>query len=158
MREAETSQDAPGVIAMPPLIYGAFLLLGLGLDFLSPIPVLPDWVRYFVGLPLIAASFAVAIPAVRIFRKADTNLDVRKPTTTVVAQGPFRYSRNPIYLAMTMLYIGVGLAADSLWVLGLVLPALIVMQFGVIRREERYLERKFGDEYLTYKRAVRRWI
>jgi protein-S-isoprenylcysteine O-methyltransferase Ste14 len=145
-------------VAIPPLIYGAFLLLGLALDFLFPVSVLPSWARYFVGLPLIAASFAIAIPAIRHFREAGTNLDVRKPTTTVVATGPFRYSRNPIYFAMTVLYIGLGIAAGSLWILGLVLPTLMVMHIGVIAREERYLERKFGEEYLTYKRAVRRWI
>ena len=151
-------RDAPGVVAIPPLIYGAFLIPGLALDVLFPIPVLPAWLQYLVGFPLIAASFAVVIPAIRLFRKAGTNLDVRKPTTAVVATGPFRFSRNPIYLAMTMLYIGVGIAADSLWILGLVLPILTVMHFGVIRREERYLERKFGEEYLAYKRRVRRWI
>ncbi len=155
----ETGQrDAPGVVAIPPFIYGAFLLLGLALDFLFPISVLPNGLQYAVGFPLIAASFAVAITAMQLFRKAGTNLDVRKPTTAVVAAGPFRFSRNPIYLSMTMLYIGIAIAADSLWILGLVLPVLMVMHFGVIRREERYLERKFGDEYLNYKRAVRRWI
>lgn len=152
------SGDSPGVVAPPPLIYGAFLLSGLALEYLFPVSVLPDWTGYFAGGPLIAAGFAVAIPAIRLFRKADTNLDVRKPTTSIVAAGPYRFSRNPIYLALTMLYMGIGFAAGSLWVLGLVLPALAVMRTGVIAREERYLEGKFGAEYLAYKRAVRRWI
>ncbi len=153
-----TPGDSPGVVAPPPLIYGAFLLLGLTLEYLFPFSVLPDWIGYFVGGPLIAAGFTVAIAAIRTFRQAGTNLDVRKPATAIVAAGPFRHSRNPIYLAVTMVYLGIGLAAGSLWVLGLVLPCLAVMRTGVIAREERYLERKFGEEYLAYKRAVRRWI
>jgi len=157
MPEAEP-RDAPGVVTLPPLIYGAFFLLGLGLEYMWPTSVAAGWIGYLAGGSLAAASFAFAIPAIWHFRKAGTHLDVRRPTTAIVVAGPFRYSRNPIYLALTLLYLGLGVGANSLWVLGLVFPVLAVMHVGVIAREERYLERKFGEEYLTYKRAVRRWI
>ena len=92
------------------------------------------------------------------FRKLGTHVDVRKPATALATDGPYRLSRNPIYLALTLFYLGIGVAAGSLWVLVLVAPALLVMHLGVIRREERYLERTFGAAYLDYARRVRRWI
>ena len=83
---------------------------------------------------------------------------MRKPATALATAGPYRVSRNPIYLALTLFYLGVGLAAGSLWVVVLAGPALLVMHLGVVRREERYLERRFGAAYLDYARRVRRWI
>jgi protein-S-isoprenylcysteine O-methyltransferase Ste14 len=75
-----------------------------------------------------------------------------------VTDGPFRYTRNPIYVALTLFYLGIGVVLNALWVLLLIVPLIVVMQLGVITREERYLERKFGDEYLRYKARVRRWL
>jgi len=76
----------------------------------------------------------------------------------MVTEGPFHYSRNPAYLSMTMIYTGIASLANALWALLLLPVALLVMQRGVIEREERYLERKFGEEYLRYKAQVRRWV
>ncbi len=151
-------RDAPGVIAPPPLIYGGFLALGLVLEWFWPLSLLPTVMRVVAGAAAILAALAIAAWAIGQFRRAGTNLDVRKPVTALVLSGPFRYSRNPIYLAATLLYLGIGIAADSPWVLVLVVPALLVMQLGVVRREERYLSRKFGQKYQTYMRAVRRWL
>ncbi len=155
---SEGAHDAPGVVAKPPLIYGAGLLMGLALDSIFPIAVLPDMAQYVAGLVLIGAGILIAISVLRRFKRAVTNLDVRKPTTAIVTTGPFRYSRNPAYVALSLLYAGIGIAADSPWVLGLLIPVLVVMHFGVILREERYLERKFGEDYLRYKHSVRRWL
>ncbi|MEE8505854.1 MAG: isoprenylcysteine carboxylmethyltransferase family protein [Kiloniellales bacterium] len=155
---SEGAKDAPGVVAPPPLIYAAGLLLGLALDSLFPIAVLPDMAQYVAGLVLIGAGILIAISVLRRFKRAGTNLDVRKPTTAIVTTGPFRYSRNPAYVALSLLYAGIGIAADSPWVLGLLIPILVVMHFGVILREERYLERKFGEDYLRYKHSIRRWL
>jgi protein-S-isoprenylcysteine O-methyltransferase Ste14 len=81
-----------------------------------------------------------------------------KPTTAIVTKGPFRYSRNPLYVSLTLLYLGVALIINVLWIVLLVVPVLVVMQRGVIGREEAYLERKFGEKYLSYKARVRRWV
>ena len=155
---SEGAKDAPGVVALPPLIYAAGLLLGLALDSIFPIAVLPDTAQYVAGLVLIGAAIPIAVSVLRRFKRAGTNLDVRKPTTAIVTTGPFRYSRNPVYVALGLLYAGIGIAADSPWVLGLLIPVLVVMHFGVILREERYLERKFGADYLRYKHSIRRWL
>ena len=96
--------------------------------------------------------------ATHALARAKTTHNVRQPTTTIVADGVFRYSRNPMYLSLTLLYLGIASLFNSLWMLLLILPVLVVVQLGVIAREERYLERKFGEEYLRYKARVRRWI
>lgn len=155
---SEGAKDAPGVVAPPPLIYAVGLLLGLALDSIFPVAVLPDTAQYVAGLVLIGAAIPIAVSVLRRFKRAGTNLDVRKPTTVIVTTGPFRYSRNPVYVGLSLLYAGIGIAADSLWVLGLLAPVLLVMHHGVILREERYLERKFGADYLRYKANVRRWL
>jgi protein-S-isoprenylcysteine O-methyltransferase Ste14 len=90
--------------------------------------------------------------------RAGTNIDPRQPAVVLVTNGPFRFSRNPLYVALTGLYVGVALLIDGLWTLLLLVPLLVVTQQGIVRREERYLERKFGEEYRTYKIRVRRWI
>jgi protein-S-isoprenylcysteine O-methyltransferase Ste14 len=81
-----------------------------------------------------------------------------KPTTALVTEGPFRYSRNPSYVALTLLYVGVALLINALWILLLVVPALVVLRYGVIAREEAYLTRKFGEAYRQYTTQVRRWL
>jgi protein-S-isoprenylcysteine O-methyltransferase Ste14 len=90
--------------------------------------------------------------------RAQTAVDPSKPTTAIVSDGVFRFSRNPLYLSMTLLYISISLLFNALWALLLLLPLLVIVQIGVIQREEVYLERKFGDEYLRYKSQVRRWM
>ena len=151
-------QDSPGVIAIPPFIYLGFLALGFLIDFFFPQRFIPAVFQYGVGIPLIVLSFSI-IPFVLLqFRKAETNLDARKPTLAIIKQGPYCYSRNPAYLSLTLLYGGIGVIAGNIWALGLMIPLLMVMHYGVIIREEHYLEKKFGEEYLGYKKSVRRWL
>jgi protein-S-isoprenylcysteine O-methyltransferase Ste14 len=111
-----------------------------------------------IGVLFVLASFPIAITALRALRQAKTTFDTMKPTTAIVTSGPFRYSRNPLYVSLTLLYLGVSLLINSLWIVLLVIPLLGVIQRGVIAREEVYLERKFGEEYLNYKSRVRRWV
>ena len=151
-------QDAPGVIARPPFIYLGFLALGLGLDWLWPYPLLPETVQYALGGALIVFGFAVTLASFRHFKAAGTSVDPLKPSTAILTEGSYRWSRNPIYIGLTAAYAGIGIAVDAPWVWVLLLPTLVVMHYGVILREERYLERKFGAEYLNYKAGVRRWI
>lgn len=152
------ARDNPGVIAPPPLIYLGFLVVGLALDYLWPVAPVAEGARYPAGFALIAVGLVMFALAVREFFKAGTSVETRKPTSAIVTRGPFRLSRNPIYVALSLVYAGIGFAVDSAWVLALLAPALVVMRYGVVAREERYLERKFGEEYLRYKASVRRWL
>ena len=150
--------DKPGAIAPPPLIFLPCLLIGMAVDYVWPVAVLQLNIRIVAGGILILFSFVPVIWAVRHFRKEKTSFDVRKPASRLITSGPFQWSRNPIYVAMTMLIFGIAVAMDSIWVLLSLLPALVVMHYGVIIREEAYLERKFGQDYIDYKSKVRRWI
>ena len=153
-----SERDAPKVITFPPLVYVPFLAMGIVLDFLFPLPLLPNRVQYLVGFAVIAVSGLIMPFVLLEFRKARTNFGPRKPTTAIITTGPYRFSRNPSYVGLTLVYVGIGIATDSIWILGLLIPAIVVMHYGVIVREERYLENKFGEEYLRYKRSVRRWL
>lgn len=150
--------DHAGVVAPPPLIYLCSILLGLGLDTLWPVEVLSRAVAFPFGMFLVLFVVMIFVFSVRQFLKAETPLPPNKPTVFIVRTGPYRYSRNPIYLSMTLLQIGIGIWADCVWILAMLIPALILISYGVISREERYLEKKFGDEYREYKKTVRRWI
>ena len=155
----EPERDNSGAVVHPPLLYLGALAVALVLDWLWPADFIASRnVQYWVGGSVIVASFVLVAPAFRQFFRAGTNIPTNRPSTAVVIGGPYRLSRNPIYVSMTMLIGGIGIAFDSAWVLVLLVPVLIVMRYGVIAREEAYLERKFGDEYLRYKRSVRRWL
>lgn len=151
-------QATAGVIAPPPLIYLAGLVAGLVASALVPRPILPEGLRYAVGIPLIAAAVALVVWGVRTMRRAGTPVRPTDPTTALVTTGPFRFSRNPLYTSLTLCYAGIALAAESLWAILLLLPVLVVIRRGVIDREERYLEGKFGADYSQYKARVRRWV
>lgn len=154
----EGTPDKAGVIALPPLIYGVVLGLGLVLHVIFPIPFLPGTLTLWLGILLIAASIPIAVSALQALGRAQTTFDARKPTTVIVTDGVFLFSRNPMYLAAMLLYLGIASLINSLWILLLVLPLMVVIQRGVVEREEQYLERKFGEEYLSHKRRIRRWI
>lgn len=152
--------DVAGVIAPPPLLYAGALAAGLGLDFLVPRvgTDVPGPLRYGLAVLLGAAAAAILVGASRRFRRAGTPAKPWQPTTAIVADGVYAWTRNPMYLAMTLAYVAAAVAADSVITLVLVVPLAIVVQFGVILREERYLEGKFGHSYRSYKHSVRRWI
>ena len=151
-------RDNAGVVAPPPLIYAGPLILGLLLNRKFTAPFLPRGVARVLGWPLLGGGMLLMGWFFRTMRRADTPIDPREPVSRLVTTGPFRYTRNPAYLAMTMIYGGITSLANALPSI-LFLPAvLLVMRRGVIEREERYLEDRFGEEYLRYKARVRRWI
>jgi protein-S-isoprenylcysteine O-methyltransferase Ste14 len=150
--------DKAQVIALPPLIVAAALALGLLFHFLWPLRFLSRTEALWLGGLLIAVSIAIGLGAVSQLVKAKTALDVRKPTMEIVTRGVYRLSRNPIYLSMILLLLGIALCVDSLWILLFAIPLAVILQKGVIEPEERYLEQKFGEKYLRYKATVRRWI
>lgn len=152
--------DNPGVIAPPPLLYAGALVLGLLIHVVLPVGVLPSGsvpAQTLAALLIVAAGLTAA-SAFAALARARTNVDPAKPTTVIVTNGPFRFTRNPIYLALTLLYAGIAALMNALWPLLLLAPLLVVMQQAVIGREERYLENKFGGAYLRYKARVRRWL
>ena len=151
-------QDTPSIRVPPPPIYLLALLLGLLLDRRAHVPFLPRGVARLLGWPLVGGGVALVAWFIRTMRGADTTLDVNPPVSRLVQNGPFRYSRNPGYLSLTMLYAGIAFLRNALWAI-LFLPLVVyVIQREVIEREERYLERSFGEEYLAYKARVRRWV
>ena len=156
--DARGTPDNPGVIAPPPLIYAGALIKGLLLNRLYPIPFLPRSLSRALGWPLILSVLAIGLLGLREMKRAGTNVDPYRPATAIVTEGPYRFTRNPLYVAMTLVYSGVAARANALPA-ALLLPLVLhLMRRGVIEREERYLERKFGDEYLSYKTRVRRWV
>ena len=158
MSSVSTNRDIPGVIAPPPLILLAHLLLGLALDWLWPAPFLASAVQYAVGAALIALAGTLAGAAIFRFVRAGTNVPTRRPATALVVTGPYRFTRNPIYVGMIVLLLGIGVMVDSVWIVVLAVPFALVLRYGVIAREERYLEAKFGDSYRGFRARVRRWI
>ena len=153
-------RDVAGVIAPPPLIFGGFLVAGLLLNAAWPLPVVDVArpVRYAAGAALALLGIAIGLAGFVEFRRAGTDVRPERPTTALVTTGPFRVSRNPLYISQTLVYLGVAVAAESFWALALLVPTLAVIRVGVIAREEIYLERKFGDAYRSYKARVRRWL
>ena len=140
------------------MIYAGALAAGLLAKPLFPTAFLPHRVARLLGLPLLGAGLLLFLSSLRTMRRAGTDVRPDKPTSSLVVEGPYRFTRNPIYLGFTLFYGGITALANSL-PSALLLPfVLLAMQRGVIGREERYLERIFGEEYLLYKARVRRWI
>ena len=154
-------RDAPDtaqVLTYPPLIFGAAFLVGLLLHWVCPLAWLPPTLARGLGVVCVLVSCLLAGTALRALSRAHTPVDPMHPTTALVTDGPFRYGRNPLYLALTLLYLGVGCLMNAFAILLLLLPALVVLHVGVIVREEAYLTRKFGEAYLQYRSQVRRWL
>lgn len=153
-------RDTPGVIAPPPLLFLGMLGVAMAIERLvRRVPTgLPRAARLGLALLLLVGAIALLAGALRRFRAARTNPEPWKPSTAVVADGVYRHTRNPMYLGMTLIYVALALATDS-GVALLLVPALVALvQVGVIAREERYLEGKFGDGYRRYRASVRRWL
>ena len=154
-------RDTAGVIAPPPLIALATVVIGVALDWLLPAYVLrallsfPE--RIGIGAILIAVGGALAFPAIFAFRSARTHVEPWKPASALVTTGIFRWLRNPMYVGLAFLVAGIGIALASDWTLVMLVPSAAVMHIGVVRREERYLEAKFGEAYRDYKTRVPRY-
>ncbi|HZB83682.1 MAG TPA: PEMT/PEM2 methyltransferase family protein [Rubrobacteraceae bacterium] len=142
-------QDKAGVVAPPPLIYLGALVVGLLLNRRFPTTFLPCRMVRSVGWPLLIGGVLLVGWFEWTMRHAGTPANPYKPVSRMVTDGPFRYTRNPAYLSMTMVYTGIASLANALWAILLLPVALLVIQRGVIEREERYLERKFGEEFGT---------
>ena len=155
------ARDTAGVIAPPPLIALAAVVLGVALDWLLPAYLLTVLLtlseRIVIAVILFAAGAGLAIPAMRGFRSAGTHVEPWKPSLTLVTDGIFGWLRNPMYVGLTLLLTGLAILLASDWMLVMTIIFVPVIHFGVVRREERYLEAKFGDAYRQYKARVPRY-
>jgi protein-S-isoprenylcysteine O-methyltransferase Ste14 len=157
----DTLRDTAGVIAPPPLIALVTLLLGLALDWLLPAYVLTVllefWDRVVIGSLLTAIGVALAIAGKSSFNRIGTNVNPFKPSSVLAIGGIYAYLRNPMYMGLGLILGGLGIAFASDWTLVMLLPAAFLIHFGVVKREERYLDLKFGEAYRAYRRAVPRY-
>jgi protein-S-isoprenylcysteine O-methyltransferase Ste14 len=145
-------------VLRPPLLYLASIVFGLLLHWVFPVGLAPQPLGKLLGSTALLAGVVLFVASVRTFRAVGTPIPGNRPTTKIVTHGPYRFSRNPIYLAFSVLQLGVALWFSSLWVLVTLAATVAVMSLGVIPREERYLERRFPAEYLPYRASVRRWL
>jgi protein-S-isoprenylcysteine O-methyltransferase Ste14 len=145
-------------LVRPPLVYLVSLVSGTLIHLTLPLPFIPVTLSVPLGVPLIAVAIALFSYSVAKFRAAGTPVPARKPTTTIVRTGPYRFSRNPIYLAFSLFQLGIAIWVNSVWLVATLVGAVALIHSIVIPREEQYLERKFGADYLDYKASVRRWL
>jgi protein-S-isoprenylcysteine O-methyltransferase Ste14 len=150
--------DRAEVKILPPIVLVAALGLQAFFAFLFPMRLVPNAIAIAAGATVIAASVALVLLAVREIKRAETAFDSRKPTTTIVTTGVYRFTRNPVYFSMMLLVVGVGLMLNCPLALLLAIPTGSVLCLTAIRPEERYLEGKFEHEYRAYRDAVPRWL
>jgi protein-S-isoprenylcysteine O-methyltransferase Ste14 len=150
--------DNPGVKVPPPLFYAAAVVIGYLLDRQWPLPIEPASLVRIAGVVVGVGGVALSVLGVTQFRRAKTSLVPIRPATTFVVSGPYRFTRNPMYVGLALVTIGLALLLTTWWPIVLLPPTLAAVQVFVIQREERYLRRRFGTDYETYTRRVRRWL
>jgi protein-S-isoprenylcysteine O-methyltransferase Ste14 len=155
---ADPGNDAPGVIALPPLIFLVAIVVGSVNHLIWPLPIPVSVLWRWVAGALIVACVVLASQARRTFTRAGTNVNPMLPSTALVEAGPFRFTRNPMYVAMTIALIALAFATRVGWFLVLTVPVFALIHWGVVLREERYLSRKFGTPYDDYRQRVRRYL
>jgi protein-S-isoprenylcysteine O-methyltransferase Ste14 len=155
---AKGNLDSAGVIAPPPLIFGVPLAVALYENRSNPLEVMSARFAMIAGGAIILVGLIILVAAFVQLRRARTTIMPYKPTTAIVESWPYSSTRNPIYLAMALVYIGIAIFFNSLWPFLLLPLVMLVMHRGVIQREERYLEQKFGSDYVDYRSRVPRWL
>jgi protein-S-isoprenylcysteine O-methyltransferase Ste14 len=143
---------------LPPILYGGAFIVALVLHCAWPLRILPRPAAFWLALVLLVPALALAAWGRRTMHEAGTNISPLKPAVSLVTSGPFRFSRNPLYVALTIIYLGLTMFLNSWWGVVVLVPVVAVLHWGVVRREERYLERKFGDEYQQYRSRVRTYV
>ena len=155
----DDTADTAQVIIRPPLAWGLAVIAGLALNWFVPLPFLPtDLPAGWLGAMVFVLALALVAWAIVTITKGGSNVPTNLPTTTIVEGGPYRFTRNPIYLGMFLGLIGLAIAFDNLWLPIMLVPFAFVIRYAVVAREETYLERKFGDVYRNYRSRVRRWL
>jgi protein-S-isoprenylcysteine O-methyltransferase Ste14 len=151
--------DTAQVVVRPPLAWLIAVLAALALDWLMPLPFMPAALpAVWIGAAVFAVALALLASAIATVTRAGSNVPTNRPTTALVESGPYRHTRNPIYLGMFVALVGLAIAVDTLWLVAALVPFALVIRHGVVAREEAYLERKFGERYRAYRARVRRWL
>ena len=161
MAPSAEDTDIAGVIVRPPVLFLTALLLGILLEFVRPLGgglANASLAQLAAGAVLAGAGITLLVAAMRRFTAAGTNVPTVLPSTALVTSGIYARTRNPIYLGLTVIHAGLAIGLNAWWAVLILVPVLIVLKVGVVDREERYLERKFGDAYRDYCARVRRWI
>ncbi len=149
--------DHPDLPYKPPMAFALAIVAGLGLDAIHRLPARPaGWAP--VGVTLVLLGIALLLWAFRAFRAHGTSIEPWRPTTDIITDGPFAYTRNPVYIAFALVTIGIGAWTDRGYVVLLTVPAFLATDRWIVPREEAYLTRKFGDGYRAYLARVRRWL
>lgn len=152
-------EDRPKIIAFPPLIWLISAIASVLVHFfILSIRILPEPFALILGIICLSAGPSLAWPALRVMRAAGTNVNPAKPALLIVRDGPYRLTRNPMYLALCLVQAAIGFLLNDWITLLFVVPLALLLHFGVILPEERYLAAKFGEPFLALKREVRRWI
>jgi protein-S-isoprenylcysteine O-methyltransferase Ste14 len=152
------ASDNPGVIAWPPALHAGAFLLVLLLRAFRPLPIFGNGGYHWEGLALVAAGIGIVVWGRITMLRAGTNINPSRPALALVTSGPFRFSRNPLYTSLALAFCGLTVVFNTWWGFVVLIPVLVVMNVGVIRREERYLEQKFGESYRRYCSRVRRYV
>lgn len=158
LADREAWQDRPNVVARPPWIVAGLLAAGFLIDGIAPSPALYEPVRYLGGIGMLIAAGGLMAAAMHAFRTARTPVETARATETIVTDGPYAQTRNPVYIAMILAVAGIGVLGNAPAVVALAPVLFAVLHFGVVLPEEHYLECKFGDRYIDYKRRARRWM
>jgi protein-S-isoprenylcysteine O-methyltransferase Ste14 len=155
----EPGEDHADVRILPPLLFLGSIALGVLLQLALPLRFAQEsGLRVAVGLAVVALGVAEGAWALVSMRRTRQDPDPRTPSPELIPDGPYRYTRNPMYAGMTLIQAGIGAALGNLWILLLLVPTLLILQRAVIEKEEAYLERRFGDSYRRYRASVRRWL
>ena len=158
VRKVIPAGDYPKVLTPPPVIVLIVIAAGSAVGLIQPLRFIDGIARYIAGGALVLVTAVITLTAYFKMRGAGTNVDVRKPATTVVTDGIYSYTRNPMYVSMVVFLVAMSVLLNNLWITILIPVFIFILRKGVIQREELYLEGKFGDEYREYKNRVRRWL
>ena len=154
----EEQRDRAGVIFPPPAVALLALIAAIAFDHFWPLPIAPRSVAVVLGTLFSLFGVGIAAWGRALLVRGGTNVNPYKPTTAIIRSGPYRFTRNPLYVGLQSLLVGLSLLIGTWWGIVLLVPTFLILHYGVVRREEAYLQRKFGQEYLSYKSQVRRWL
>lgn len=156
--QGEAPEDRPDVPVRPVWHFLMYFIMGAGFDALFPTDAFPEGARFTLGAGLVAAGAALRAAAIGRLGKAGTRHETDRPARVLVTEGPYRLSRNPIYLGLILFYLGLGVFLNNFWIFALAAPLFATIHAVVVAREEEYLEGKFGEAYRAYRERTRRWL
>ena len=151
-------RDFHGILAFPQMLLIGTITTGIVINLFVHIELIPQGVQFYAGTVVISLAVYIAAISFHEFRKNGVSIDPKKVPSVLITTGPFRYSRNPLYLALCLMELGIGVLLDNVWIFGLLIVVIIVLTYTAISSEERTLSEQFGKEYLKYASEVRRWL